>query len=198
MKPIYALVISMMAAVLAGCATSSQVQEMIDASHKDYSAQVKAHTDSIAILKKSAVTGLEKSSDNAERLAELEKRIEALIKQAAIIQDLANASKVMSAENTVKISNLADRVASNQEESGKMFARLNEIDRLYEEVLILQYQAIVDSASAAIESLKADGFSASTNAPVKLNDPIEIVAPDTTAPTNVSEPVIQSITATAE
>jgi hypothetical protein len=67
---------------------------------------------------------------------------------------------------------------------------MNEIDRLYEEVLIRQYQAIAESANAAIESLREDGFSSSTNAPVRLDDPIEIVAPDTAVPTNVVEPAL--------
>jgi hypothetical protein len=61
---------------------------------------------------------------------------------------------------------------------------MGDIDKLYEEVLIRQFQIISDSAKAAIDSLKADGFSATTNAPVKLDLPIEIVAPDTAAATN--------------
>lgn len=198
MKFNYSIISMILIALLSGCTTSSKVQEMIDASHKDYSGQLKAHDDSITVLKKSALTGLETSASNVERIGELEKRVEALIRQTAIIQDLANASKVMSAENTVKISNLADRVAANQEETDKIIARMTAIDKLYEEVLIRQYQAIADSANDAIASLREDGFSASTNAPVMLNDPIEIIAPDTAAPTNDAEPVMPSAAATME
>ena len=49
------------------------LQEMIDASQHDYSRQLKTHEDSISVLKQSAMAGLEKSSENAKRLAELEK-----------------------------------------------------------------------------------------------------------------------------
>ena len=192
MKFVYTTTTFMLAALLAGCASTSQVQEMIDASHQDYSAQLKAHDASISVLKQSAMAGLEKSSDNAERLAELEKKVAALVQQVAVVQDLANASKVMSAENTVKISNLDERVVTHIEENDKVIARMTDIDKLYEEVLIRQYQAIADSANAAIALLKEDGFSASTNAPVKLDEPIEIIAPDTAAPTNIAEPVSPS------
>ena len=196
MKFIYTLFSLICAAVMAGCTTASQVQEMIDASHKEYRGQLSEHEESISVLKKSSVVSLEKSAEHAERLGELERKAEALAQQIAIIKDLANASKVISAENTVKISNLEEQVIANKEEADKLFARMNEIDRLYEEVLIRQYQAIADSANAAIASLKEDGFSASTNAPVELDDPIEIVAPDTAVPTNVSEPVMQSVPVT--
>lgn len=187
MKPIHIPFLAVVA-MLSGCATSSQVQEMIDSAHQDYQGQLASHEESISVLKQSAMTGLEKSSQNAKNIAELDKRLNALVKQVAIVQDLANASKVRSAENTVRLADLKEQVEANKEVSDKAIARMNDIDKLYEEVLIRQYQAIADSASAAIETLKADGFSASTNAPVKLNAPIEIVAPDTAAPTNAAEP----------
>lgn len=171
-------------AVLAGCTTSSHVQEMIDASHQDYLSQLKVHDDSIAVLKQSAMAGLEKSSDNAQRLAVLEKQMADLSRKMVVVQDLANASKVMSAANTVKVSDLEERVTGNKEETDKTLGRMTAIDKLYEKVLIRQFQEIADSANAAIESLKANGFSATTNAPVKLDKPIEILAPDTTVPTN--------------
>ena len=198
MKLIYTTISVLLIAVLAGCTSSSQVQEMIDASHRDYTGQLSAHDESISVLKQSAMAGLEKSSENADRLDELEKRLAALIEQMDVVQDLANASKVMSAENTVKISNLEELVAANKEENDKAVARMTGIDKLYEEVLIRQYQAIADSAVAAIESLKEDGFSASTNAPVRLDEPIEIVAPDTAVPTNDAEPVSEPEPAVVE
>ncbi len=190
MKSIQIITLLALVSVITGCATSSKVQEMIDASNHDYSSQLKTHEDSISVLKQSAMAGLEKSSENARRLAELEKRAAALAQQLAVVQDLANASKVISAENTVRVSDLEERVETNKEESDKVVARMTDIDKLYEEVLIRQYQAIADSANAAIETLKEDGFSASTNAPVMLDEPIEIVAPDTAVPTNISEPML--------
>jgi hypothetical protein len=188
MKFIYSMVAVVLLAYLTGCASTSQVQEMIDASHKDYTGQLSSHDESISVLKQSAMAGLEKSSDNAERLVELERKVDAIIQQQAVIQDLANASKVMSAENTVKISDLSEVVAANKEEHDKVIARMAEIDKLYEEVLIEQYQMIVESANAAIESLRHDGLAAQTNAPVELDEPIEIVAPDTAAMTNEADP----------
>lgn len=178
-----------LAAVLTGCTTSSRVQEMIDASHQDYRNQLQKHEDSISVLKQSAMAGLEKSSKNAERLSTLEKQMTGLARQMVVVQDLANASKVMSAANTVKVSNLEEQVAANKEDSDKVIARMTDIDKLYEQVLIRQFQEIADSANAAVESLKANGFSAKTNAPVKLDEPIEIIAPDTTSPTNGSEAI---------
>lgn len=174
-------------AVLAGCATSSQVQEMIDASHRDYQQQLETNQNSIAVLKQSAMTGLEKSSDNATRLDSLEKQVADLAHQMVVAQDLANASKVISAANTVKVSNLEDQFTIHEEQSARDISRMTDIDELYEKVLIRQFQDIADSADAAIAALKVDGYSASTNAPVKLDTPIVIVAPDTTAPTNSSE-----------
>ncbi len=186
MKHLYALSILGVVAVLSGCATSSQVQEMIDASNQDCLTQLQAHEDSITVLKKSAMAGLEKSSANADRLTALEKQVATLSHRMVEVQDIANASKVISAANTVKVSGLEEQVAANKEESDKVIARMTSIDKLYEKVLIRQFQEIADSANAAIESLKANGFSATTNAPVKLDEPIEIIAPDTTTPTNGS------------
>ncbi len=188
MKFIHTITILSLTVVLTGCATSSKVQDMIDASNQDYLTQIKEHEGSITVLKQSAMAGLEKSSENAKQLDELVKRMDALVRKMVVVQDLANASKVMSAANTVKVSDLEERVATHEEENAKVIAQMTEIDKLYEEVLIRQYQAIAESANAAIESLKEDGFSASTNAPVKLDEPIEIVAPDTATPTNGSDP----------
>ncbi len=174
------------AGLLSGCATSSQVQEMIDASNRDYLSELESHENSIGVLKKSAMAGLEKSSENAKRLDELQKKLEALARQMVVVQDLANASKVMSAANTVKVSDLGDRFAAHEEVNERTLAKMADIDKLYEDVLVLQFQEIVDSANAAIESLKENGISASTNAPVKIDEPIQVVAPDTAIPTNES------------
>jgi hypothetical protein len=190
MKFIHSMMAMVLIAYLTGCASTSQVQEMIDASHRDYSGQLAAHDESITVLKKSAMAGLEQSSNNTEQLVELERKVAGLIQQQAVIQDLANASRVMSAENTVKISGLSEIVTANKEEHDKVIALMAEIDKLYEQVLIQQFQDIADSANAAIESLRKDGLSAQTNAPVKLDEPIEIVAPDTAALTNEAEPAL--------
>ena len=55
MKSLNPIIILSLAAVISGCATSSQVQEMIDASHQDYLNRMDAHENSIDVLKKSAI-----------------------------------------------------------------------------------------------------------------------------------------------
>jgi chromosome segregation ATPase len=174
--------------ILTGCATSSQVQEMIDASHRDYLDRMDAHENSIDVLKKSAMAGLEKSKENAAQLQTLQIQLDDVLKQMTIVQRNADASKLMSASNTVKVDELDEFMTDYQEKTDKIIARKGDIDKLYEEVLIQHYQLLLDSAKAAIDALKADGFSATTNAPVKLDLPIEIVAPDTAAATN-TEPM---------
>ena len=184
MKSLNPIIILSLAAVLSGCATSSQVQEMIDASHRDYLDRMEAHDNSIGVLKKSAMAGLEKSKENAEQLQTQQTQLDAVLKQMTIVQRNADASKLMSASNTVKVDELDEFMTEYQEKTDKIIEQMGDIDKLYEEVLIQQYQIILDSSKAAIDALKADGFSATTNAPVELDLPIEIVAPDTAASTN--------------
>jgi len=179
MKSLNPIMILSLAAVLSGCATSSKVQQMIDASDQDYLNRMDAHENSIAVLKKSAMAGLEKSKENAAHIQELQSGLDAVLKQMMVVQRNADASKLMSASNTVKVDELDEFITDYQEKTDKIIVRMGSVDKLYEEVLIQQYQIISDSAMAAIDSLKADGFSATTNAPVKLDLPIEIVAPDT-------------------
>lgn len=188
MKAWKSIIILSLAAGLSGCATSSNVQEMIDASHRDYLDRMDTHENSIDVLKKSAMAGLEKSKENAAQIQEIQTRLDAVLEQMKVVQRNADASKLMSASNTVKVDELDAFMTDYQEQTDKIIAQMGEIDKLYEEVLIKQYQIILDSSKAAIEALKADGFSATTNAPVELDQPIEIVAPDTAVATN-AEPV---------
>ena len=188
MKILFNFALLGLVVVLTGCATSSQVQEMIDASHRDYLDRMETHENSIVVLKKSAMAGLEKSKENAAQLQVLQTQLDAVLKQMTIVQRNADASKLMSASNTVKVDELDEFMTDYQEKTEKIIAQMGDIDKLYEEVLIQQYQIILDSSKAAIDSLKADGFSATTNAPVKLDLPIEIVAPDTATATN-SQPM---------
>jgi hypothetical protein len=189
MKAIYTSAALIVAMILAGCTTSSQVQEMIDASHRDYLNRADAHEASIDVLKKSAMTGLEKSKENAAELVALQASLEEATIQLKIIKGYAEASKVMSAANTVAVSDLEIEMTSNKEELDATTKRLEEIDKLYEEVLVSHYQTIIDSATKAMESLKSEGWSANTNAPVKIDEPIEIVAPDTTSVSTNEVPV---------
>ncbi|WP_372807108.1 hypothetical protein [Pontiella sp.] len=183
MNVMNSLVLMGCAALLAGCATSSQVQEMIDASHRDYLTKVEAHDASIDVLKKSAMTGLEKSKENGAQLAELQVTMEKVLEELKIVKGYAEASKLMSAANTVKLNGLDGRLSANEKQDQAMKDELSAFDRLYENVMLDHYQRVADSAHAVIEALKAEGCLASTNAPVNLDKPIEIVAPNPAAAT---------------
>lgn len=182
MKMFNGILVLGLAAVLAGCTTSSQVQELIDASAKDYSDQLAAHDESINILKQSAMTGLEKSKKNADGLAQLRIELEEISVRLDAVKGSADASKIMSAANTVKLSELETAVQANHRQVDETVARLAEIDKLFENVMLRHYEMIVQSANEAMSSLKADSLAASTNAPIKLDEPIEIIAPDTSVP----------------
>jgi hypothetical protein len=185
MKVRYSLAFLGFSALLAGCATSSQVQEMIDVSHRDYLTKVEAHEATIDVLKKSAMTGLEKSKGNAAQLAELQVTMQQVLGELKIVKGYAEASKLMSAANTVNLNSLDVRLNANEKQDKAMKEELSAFDRLYESVLLGHYQMVADSANAAIEALKAEGMLASSNAPVNLDEPIEIVAP-ATSPAAVS------------
>lgn len=189
MKHINLIAFAGLAVLLAGCTTSSKVQEMIDASHQDNTARLNGHDDSINVLKKSAMTGLEKSKSNAAALAQLQEDLNEVAAKLEEVRKIAEASKVMSAANTVTVSDLGRQVDKNHHQVDDTVKRLAEIDKLFENVMLRHYEMIVQSANEAMSSLKAESRSAGNGAPVKLDEPIEIVAPDTSVPvsTNLSE-----------
>ena len=189
MKIIYSGTVLAITLGLTGCVSSSKVQEMIDTSNQDSRNRTDAHEASIDVLKQSAMAGLEKSKANAITLDQLQKELDTATTQLKIIQGYAEASKVLSAANTVKVADLEVLMTENQDRVDATTERLEEIDKLYEEILVGHYQAIVDSATAAIESLKEEGWSANTNAPVNLAEPIEIVAPNTAPATTNKQAV---------
>ena len=197
MKPVQILSIFGIALLMTGCATSSKVQEMIDANHRDYTDRADAHEASIDILKKSAVTGLETARENSETLDQVDVRLQEIGRQLQVIQGYAEASKVMSAANTVKVADLDDQFKAFMESDAELNQRMKKIDELYERVMIAHYQSIAESATAAAESLKEEGWRGSTNAPVKIDKPIEIVAPDTTVITS-TQPATATGSATNE
>ncbi|MDF7806511.1 hypothetical protein P4E94_03610 [Pontiellaceae bacterium B12219] len=172
------------ALALTGCTTSSKVQEMIDASYREQTDRTDAHEASIEVLKKSAMTTLEMSKQNAEQLTRIQAQLKEINSQIKVNKGFAEASKVMSAANTVKVAEVDQLLKENTEADKQNVARMKEIDMLYESVMIAQFQQLADSANAAIESLKADGWIGSSNAPVKIDKPIEIVAPTTVPVTN--------------
>ncbi len=177
------------AAILSGCATSSQVQQMIDDSHADYRNQLAAHEASFGVLQKSSMAGLEMGKANAERLAAIEAQQKEILGQLQIVQGYAEASKVMSAANTVKVADLEMALKASAEELADATKRLEANDKLYEAVLMRQYQAMAETADSAIEAIRAEGITAATNAPVRLNEPIEIIAPATAPASTNPAPV---------
>ena len=170
--------------VLSGCATSTQVQEMIDASRQDYLKRSDSHTASIDLLKKSSIAALEKNKANAAAIAELNAELDSAQAQLKLIRGYADAAKIMSAANTVKVADLEDAIEAFKETVEKNIGQLDDIDNLYEKVMLDHYQTIVDSTTQAMHALKMNGVGSSNDAPVELSAPIEIIAPDTSAAAN--------------
>ncbi len=179
MKTISALFMSGMLLLVAGCTTSSKVQQMIDASERNHTEQAESHSASIDVLKRSSMAALETGTANSEVLAKLQSQLEAMITRVKIMQGSTEAAKVMAAANTVKVANLETAVLSNQEGTGITLGKMGAVDVLYEDVMIQHYQMVVESAQAAIAALQADDVANPTEGTVGLAEPIEIVAPDT-------------------
>jgi len=174
---------------LTGCATSSKVQEMIDASQQDFLKKSTKNADSINVLKQTAKASLEKDSEHAAIMRELKKQLAEATAALETLQATVEATKVMSADSIVKMSELKEAVAGNKSVMDVQIEKMRAIDDLYETVLIGHYQRIADSANAAVVSLRADNKpddaeSVIQRDPIPLAEPIEIVAPDTSATTN--------------
>lgn len=183
MKTIQLIAPCALALLLSGCATNSSVRKMIDASIQEESARADAQAASIDVLKQSAVVGLEAGKENTATIAELQAELAELRERTTLTKGLAEASNLMSAANTVKLAELDETLETNSAADAETKQLLMEIDKLYEGVMISHYQMIADSATAAVEALKADGWAGGTNAPINLDEPIEISAPET-SPTN--------------
>jgi len=175
--------------ILAGCATSSQVQEMIDASQQDFLEKSTQNAASITVLKKTARDSLEKDHEHAVTMAELKKQLTEAEAALDRLQATVEATKVMSADSIVKMSELKEAVAGNKSVMDVQVEKMRAIDDLYEKVMLAHFQMIADSANAAITSLEADNKLDDAAAPIQrkpiaLDEPIEIVPPDTSASTN--------------
>lgn len=170
--------------LVAGCATPSRVQEMIDASHRDYLDQMAAHDASIGVLKQSAMAALEQGKANEAALTELQQDMKDMLATLEVIKRNTEASKLMSAANTVKVADLEDVMTANKEDFDKFRKKVQANDSLYEEVMVAHFRALSASAAAAIQALEADNSNNSKNASVAIGAPIVITAPDTTVATN--------------
>jgi hypothetical protein len=169
--------------VLTGCATSSKVQEMIDTSHQDYLSKSEQYESSIAVLKKTASAVLAQNRAQEKKLAELRKELEEAFETIEVLQGNAEAAKVMSAVNTVKVADLEVSSSDAQEALAMNIARMITIDDVYRTVMLEHFQQIADNANAAITDLKIGLEPPSRRAakkPANFGESIEIVAPDTT------------------
>jgi len=183
---------------LTGCATPKQVQEMIDASYQDHTAKTEAHDASLDALKQASVKTSEQNQQQADAMVSLQKQIDAALAQLKPLQGNAEAAKVMSAANTVKVAELSDAMLANQEAINETAEKMNTIDNLFEEVMIGHFQMIAESAAAAIATLQADDVATTNGIPAGLAEPIEIVAPDTSAPTNAASDAAPTNTVSEE
>ncbi len=187
MKKLNAMLTGSLVLVLGGCATSSQVQEMIDASQNDFLRKSEANAQSIDVLKKTAKDSLEKDSEHAAVMRELKQQLAEATASLESLQAMVEATKVMSAKSIIKMSELKEAVAGNKSVMDVQVEKMRVIDDLYEKVMVAHFQKIADSAAAAITSLEADNKPDELvilRKPVSLSGAIEIVAPDTSAATN--------------
>ena len=174
---------------LTGCMTSNKVQEMINQSTLGLDERIEANGESLTTLEKTAQNAKEQSATNDRRVQELNRQLTTVAEEIKASAKTANNARVMSAENTVKMAELEKTVTAFKEETVAELEKMGELDKLYEAVLIQQFQSIADSANAAIESLRASGYSSDANTPVNLDEPIEIMAPDTSITATNSIPV---------
>ena len=176
MKTVSAIAMAGILALVAGCTTSSQVQQMIDVANRDGIDKSAAHEASIDVLRKSSMAALEKGMGNAEALATLQQQLQEVTATLAALD-----RHVMSAANTVKVADLGDDVAANKEGFDESIAQLRAVDTVLREVMTRHYKMVAVSAAAAIDTLEAGGGDAETAEPIAMGEPIEIVAPDTSA-----------------
>ncbi len=175
--------------VLAGCTTSSQVQEMIDASQRDFLQKSEENAASVDVLKQAAKASLEKDSEHAVAMRELRKQLAEATAALDAVTATAEATKLMSASSVVKIAELEEALEGNKTVLDVYIEKMRENDELYTQVLTDYFRQVAERANASLASLQAANPLGEDEAPLRrepipLAEPIEIVAPDTSAPTN--------------
>ena len=174
---------------LAGCATSSQVQEMIDASQRDFLQKSEANSASVDVLKQAAKASLEKDSEHFVFMRELRTQLVEATAALETVTVSAEATKLMSASSVIKIAELQEALEGNKTVLDIYIEKMRENDELYTRVLTDYFRQVADRANASLASLQAanppdGGDSSIQRKPIPLAEPIEIVAPDTSAPMN--------------
>jgi len=175
--------------VLAGCTTSSQVQEMIDASQRDFLQKSEENSASVDVLKQAAKASLEKDGEHAVAMRELRKQLAEATAALDAVTATAEATKLMSASSVVKIAELEEALEGNKTVLDVYIEKMRENDELYTQVLTDYFRQVAERANASLASLQAANPLGEDEAPLRrepipLAEPIEIVAPDTSAPTN--------------
>ena len=172
--------------VLAGCATSSQVQEMIDASQQDFLQKSEENSASVDVLKQAAKASLEKDREHAVVMQELRKQLAEATAALETVTATAEATKLMSAGSVVEIAELQEALEGNKTVLDVYIEKMRQNDELYTRVLSDYFRQEADRANASLASLQAadEGDAPIQREPIALGEPIEIVAPDTSAPTN--------------
>ncbi len=175
--------------VLAGCATSSQVQEMIDASQRDFLQKSEKNSASVDVLKQAAKASLEKDSEHAVAMRELRTQLAEATAALDTVTVTAEATELMSASSVVKIAELKEALEGNKTVLDIYIEKMRENDELYTRVLIDYFRQVAERANASLDLLQTanplgEGDAPIRREPIPLAEPIEIVAPDTSAPTN--------------
>jgi len=178
--------------VLAGCTTSSQVQEMIDASQQDFLKKSNENTASIDVLKQTAKASLENDSEHAATIRELQKQLAEASMALGTMSSNLEAVKVMAASSVVRMSELQEAIDGNKTVMDVYIEKMRANDQLYEKVLTEYFRQIADSANASLDALQSTNQLGVVEAvpvqrkPIPMAEPIEIEAPDTSEPTNAA------------
>ena len=183
MKTLFTIVTGSMLLMVWGCATSSKVQEMIDTSHQESLNKSAQYEPSISLLKKSASTVLAQNRAQEQKIEELRKELADAFKTIQALQHNAEAAKVMSAANTIKVADLEATSTDAQKLLAANIARMLTVDEVYRNVMLEHFQQIADNANAAIADLKIGLEPPSTTPakkPANFGESLEIVVPDTT------------------
>ena len=154
MKILNAMLACSLIALFTGCATSSQVQEMIDASQRDFLQKSAENSGSIDVLKQTAKASLEKDIEHAATMQELTERLAEAATTLGGLQSTAEAVKVMSANSVVQMAELKETVEGNKAIMEAYVEKMRAIDDLYEQVMIGHFQMVADSATAAVARRK--------------------------------------------
>ena len=114
----------------------------------------------------------------------MQKKFEEVLVELETVRGFADASKLMSAANTVKVADLENLAMLQKEALSESDLMMAEVDKLLTDVLMQHYTMIAESAASAIAALQDSEANADSDALSTMGEPIEIIAPDTSGATN--------------